>query len=783
MQIDPCHTHILLYLTSYDTKQTLYAIQTLKNIIFVDKRLFLWASLTTGISSSIRQLLEKHRRSIDGREDSEPSSANPSKKSGNSQYSYRGCMYFEAIVIICIYHSRSYFQHRTINKPAKDVPTAEEIADNFKIQIECIELLTALLNELIVIVKEMGKGLSNYIADLMKKCRIQKVVLHELLTSVNAITNKSTTTQFILHDPTGDLLYAESIQLQLLRLLTATIKLEYEVRLQVNEDAFKEIFQNSPTRLMTNVPTNAKYLSNYTVPQQPMFMAAVINALQSESLKFLHKSWTSAITTCLYCFTGGSLTNIVINVVHQLCNNLDKFVKNPVKIPVNYAASQMEALTTLCHHCLLDNSQQESLTTIFGGQASFFETQTSSSGQILNSLVSVFIASASQAFLQTPNKSNSHHIAAKNAVLSHLPRIIGSIAGLWEHEHGQTRNAKQQLFEFINPICLHHTANFLTALAVAWHDRKDKEERERRGSEQHVVNYLPQSNADQMMLIKLVGGVRTLQMDLFIRILHAIIKTPPTIYNPPQGWNMEISGLELFYFYLMEASATSLPDAWPSLLGLLKDGLSSSPQALFIHFAILSTFVQRCPQMPFQDRKDLRELHDITSKLVDAMSMIAGANLEQTTWLRRNLAVREDSDMVLKEGVVAPQYPVQAQSILAVLLANLLDVAYGSLEKDKVVTIVTTLMYNIVPYLKNHTTRNVPSFYACSSLLANLSGYQNTRKAWRKDVLDLLLDPAFFQMDTSCLSFWKTIMDNLMTYDNMSAFKELMSKLIIFTFS
>lgn len=62
--------------------------------------------------------------------------------------------------------------------------------------------------------------------------------------------------------------------------------------------------------------------------------------------------------------------------------------------------------------------------------------------------------------------------------------------------------------------------------------------------------------------------------------------------------------------------------------------------------------------------------------------------------------------------------------MLAAVLANLLDVAYGSQEKDKVVTIITTLMYNITPYLKNHTIRNIPSFYACSNLLASLSGYQ-----------------------------------------------------------
>jgi hypothetical protein len=179
---------------------------------------------------------------------------------------------------------------------------------------------------------------------------------------------------------------------------------------------------------------------------------------------------------------------------------------------------------------------------------------------------------------------------------------------------------------------------------------------------------------------------------------------------------------------MKSAPAPQLLDSWNSLLNLLRDGLSLSPPAQFVLLSILNEFVQRCPQMPFQDKKDLRDLHDITSRLVDALSIIAGSNLEQTTWLRRNLAVKqEEMTDEIKDGMIPmgnQQYSVQAQSILAIILAPLLDVAYGSQEKDKVNQIVTTLMYNIVPYLKNHTYRNVPSFYACSNLLASLSGYQ-----------------------------------------------------------
>lgn len=46
---------------------------------------------------------------------------------------------------------------------------------------------------------------------------------------------------------------------------------------------------------------------------------------------------------------------------------------------------------------------------------------------------------------------------------------------------------------------------------------------------------------------------------------------------------------------------------------------------------------------------------------------------------------------------------------------------------------------------------NVPSFRAGAQLLSSLSGYAYTKRAWKKEVLDLFLDPAFFQMDTSCV--------------------------------
>ncbi len=120
------------------------------------------------------------------------------------------------------------------------------------------------------------------------------------------------------------------------------------------------------------------------------------------------------------------------------------------------------------------------------------------------------------------------------------------------------------------------------------------------------------------------------------------------------------------------------------------------------------------------------------------------------------------------------QYAVPALSLLGELLAPLLDIIYTSEEKEKVVPLLSNVMINVVPYLRNHSRSNLASFRACSRLLASLSEYQNTRKAWKREAMELLVDPAFFQIDLTSLRHWKTTVDNLMTHDK-TTFKELMS--------
>ena len=41
----------------------------------------------------------------------------------------------------------------------------------------------------------------------------------------------------------------------------------------------------------------------------------------------------------------------------------------------------------------------------------------------------------------------------------------------------------------------------------------------------------------------------------------------------------------------------------------------------------------------------------------------------------------------------------------------------------------------------------------------------------------MMLDPSFFQMDSTCIRYWHTVVDNLMTHDK-TTYKDLMCKFL-----
>lgn len=104
--------------------------------------------------------------------------------------------------------------------------------------------------------------------------------------------------------------------------------------------------------------------------------------------------------------------------------------------------------------------------------------------------------------------------------------------------------------------------------------------------------------------------------------------------------------------------------------------------------------MQKAPLI--EERKDQKDLQDIAQKLIETISSVASASLEQTTWLRRTLAVKsgvqqditdhEEADLVDAVKVKLPPnentanlsaYSVQALFVLAEVSFPLLHFIYS----------------------------------------------------------------------------------------------------------
>lgn len=836
---DPLHSHMLLYQKKFEADKILYALETLRNIIVHNPRLFLHYSSTTLLvsRSPILNALARHRKSLFGR------GFYGDLDGGN----IRTAMYLEVIMKTCLYFIRSFYHLEQHNITQKD------IEGNKKVQICATDILRLLCSEMITFVKANGRSLSYYLADMFTRLKLYKIVLHCVLTSLTPVRTESgqLSHQVLKFNDGFDINYqrlpmhSETLQIQLMRFLLSLLILEREISFHRTE--------SSTTDKSSDSLSDLRYINGRLIPEQPMFLAIVSRALEMQPYsRHTHSFWTSFVASSLPCL-GNALTKVVTTVLKQICSNVEELSqcyggKSNISFPPDYGITQVEAMTVLCHFCLLDSAFKNQPLVSFPG---------SCSSQIFNNLTNLIIPSPVVTLSTEINDESL--VMARKSVLGHLPRVIASSSVLWQAlinrkeaegencEVGSGRIVKQQILDFLSPIAVHHSTSFLAAMAVVWRERRIP-------ITPNNYTVIPNASDDQKVLVQLLTGIKAMPIDLIVQTLSQIVKQPAM--DQEIAVSVEVSALELFVNYTQFVAAGSLCDSWPSFLQLLKESPSLSPPAQFLLLGALSQFVEKCPS--FTDKKDLKDIQDITVKMVESCITIAGACLEQTTWLRRNLAVREEDPPVTPDkedkyyddlesteieslitdesfmeekpkknrksklkrvtkkirhdaeklqisamhewfmkaigndsnvsfenterskngGNSVTQYSVGALTVLAQLLAPLLDVAFGNQEKERVVTLLINLMYNVTPYLKNHTPRNAGSYYACSQLLANLSSYQYTRKAWKKDAMELFFDLAFFQMELRSLQHWRVIVDNLMSQED-STFRELMNRISV----
>nr|XP_061789665.1 protein dopey-1-like [Nerophis lumbriciformis] len=812
--IHPLYQHVLLYLQLYDSSRTLHALSAIAAMLRSAPSGFVSAISTTSINNTytpqlslLQNLLARHRVSVMGKDFYCPIPQD------SHSHSFRSAMYLEIIISLCLYFLRSFYSAHVKAGP-------QDLAGNRAMQLTSIEVLTLLFSELAKVTGGSAKGFASFIYDVLSKCKVQKVVLHCLLSSIfsaqkwhdqqSAGVNISTVEEGLSEDSVinfseDQMDSCSAVQSQLLRLLQSLVVLEHRVLVPPEEGGeptagaaggigtgsstgtgFEvlggEVEHVNPQQPMTSL----QYLHGQPITAQGMFLCAVIRALHQHHVCKMHPQWIGLITATLP-YMRRILRRVVASVTLQLCRNLDNLLHQyryetgitdirpqwmALCIPPDLFLTVLEGITAIIHYCLLDPTSQ------------YHQLQ-----------VSV---------------DQKHLAEARSGILSILHTIMSSVTLLWSVLHhadssekpaaasaaftsninlGSTKKIRQQILELLGPISMNHGAHFMAAIAYVWNQRKQIKTPIRN-------KVIPVASDEQLLLVELVRSVSAMRTETVMHTVKEVLKQPPAIAKDKKHLSLEVCMLQFFYAYVQRIPVSTLVDSWPSLLALLKDsvqlGLPAPGQ--FLILGVLNEFILKNPNL--ENKKDQRELQDVTHKVVEAIGTIAGSSLEQTTWLRRNLEVKAspqividganpDADVedlmltVMEASSFTPSvYSVHALTLLAEVLAHLLDMVFYSDEKERVIPLLVNIMHYVVPYLRNHSAHNAPSYRACIQLLSSLSGYQYTRRAWKKEAFDLFMDHTFFQMDSSCVSHWRAIIDHLMTHDK-TTFRDLMTRVAV----
>ncbi|KAM9666103.1 protein DOP1A isoform 4-T10 [Trichechus inunguis] len=794
--IHPLYQHVLLYLQLYDSSRTLYAFSAIKAILKTNPVAFVNAISTTSVNNAytpqlslLQNLLARHRISVMGKDFY-------SHIPVDSNHNFRSSMYIEILISLCLYYMRSHY-------PTHVKVTAQDLIGNRNMQMMSIEILTLLFTELAKVIESSAKGFPSFISDMLSKCKVQKVILHCLLSSIfsaqkwhsekmagkNIVAvEEGFSEDSLINFSEDEFDNGSTLQSQLLKVLQRLIILEHRVMTipEENETGFDFVVSDlehiNPHQPMTSL----QYLHAQPITCQGMFLCAVIRALHQHCACKMHPQWIGLITSSLP-YMGKVLQRVVVSVTLQLCRNLDNLIQQykyetalsdsrPLwmasVIPPDMILTLLEGITAIIHYCLLDPTTQYHQLLVNVDQKHLFEARSG-----ILSILHMIMSSVTLLWSILHQADSSEKMA------------VAASASVTTINLGATKNLRQQILELLGPISMNHGVHFMAAIAFVWNERRQNKTTTR-------TKVIPTASEEQLLLVELVRSISVMRAETVIQTVKEVLKQPPAIAKDKKHLSLEVCMLQFFYAYIQRIPVPNLVDSWASLLVLLKDSIQLSLPApgQFLILGVLNEFIMKNPSL--ENKKDQRDLQDVTHKIVDAIGAIAGSSLEQTTWLRRNLEVKPSPKIMVDgtnlesdvEDMLSPAmetsnitpsvYSVHALILLSEVLAHLLDMVFYSDEKERVIPLLVNIMHYVVPYLRNHSAHNAPSYRACVQLLSSLSGYQYTRRAWKKEAFDLFMDPSFFQMDASCVNHWRAIMDNLMTHDK-TTFRDLMTRVAV----
>lgn len=243
--------------------------------------------------------------------------------------------YLEILISISLYFVRSEY-------PDHVKVTPQDSEGSVQVQMASVELLTGVVWQLVDVVKESGTGFATYISDLFSRCKVQKALLHCLISTLydrtgmrTASGQPSASETLRLHATTSSS-QAQTFQVKLLRVLQAIFILEDSIFMaeRCSSENVGAMSPSPPTKAESSTETSSENKSNQSAQRfapgkplasQSMLVSAVLHGLRYDEVD-MHHEWLQFVITCLPHMRH-ELSTWVVPVTEHLCCILEQLAR------------------------------------------------------------------------------------------------------------------------------------------------------------------------------------------------------------------------------------------------------------------------------------------------------------------------------------------------------------------------------------------------------------------------------------------------------------------------
>ncbi|CAJ0574100.1 unnamed protein product, partial [Mesorhabditis spiculigera] len=399
---DELHTHMLLYGESgrlVDLSRCESAFRILTALLHprggpvLPPRMLLNCLVSSGTSTldntsptagSLVELMSRHVKAILGQQFWGTGTDEDGKSSS------RHFTLLELLLTITLHFLRSYF----LNSPIAPV-SDDDLIRSWKCKMAALDFLTQLLSELGEMLRaQQNQGLVTFVQSIIQRSKLQKCLLHLLLTAVHdprSSDSGSVPISVTIAEFNEGRWAAEgkrqriagllsSYNSSLLALTAATIRLEHDIKI-----GYREFTDESAGLVVNRLPFTHSFSvsahnrgtmrdSQAPLVELKMFLITVLSAIKHKPER--HEAWLQFVVHILP-WIDRSLSTFCTHVTEQLCKNIEvaavaafpdmeKTVserspseaigQSKSRYPANYLITCFETLTTVIHFCVVGGS-------------------------------------------------------------------------------------------------------------------------------------------------------------------------------------------------------------------------------------------------------------------------------------------------------------------------------------------------------------------------------------------------------------------------------------------